>query len=78
MAVKRISRYLNKTPTHGLFYKSGALSLQEFSDADYGGDPDDRHSTGGYCIYPGGCPFSWSAKKYQTISCSSTKQSIAN
>ena len=73
MAVKRILRYLKKTSTHGLFYKPGIISLQGFSDADYGGDPDDRHSTGGYCIYLGGCPISWSAKKHRTISRSSTE-----
>jgi len=56
MAVKRILRYLKKILTNGLFYKPGALSLQGFSDADYGGDPDDKHSTGGYCIYLGGYP----------------------
>jgi len=58
MVVKRILHYLKKTATHGLFYKLSALSLQGFLDADYGGDPDDRHSTGGYCIYLGGCPIS--------------------
>ena len=57
MAVKRILRYLKKNPTNGLFYKPGASSLQGFSDADYGGDLDDRHSTDGYCIYLAGCPF---------------------
>ena len=63
-----ILRYLKKTPTHGLFYGPGVLSFQGFSDAYYGGDLDDRNSTRGYCIYLGGCPISWSAKKYQTIS----------
>jgi len=64
IAVKCILHYLKKTPTHDLFYKPDALSLQGLSNADYGGDLDDRHSTGGYCIYLVGCPISWSAKKY--------------
>jgi len=58
MAVKHILRYLKKTPTHSLFYKHGVLSLQGFSDADYGSDSDDMHSTDGYNIYIGGCPIS--------------------
>ena len=58
MTVKQILRYLKKIPTHGLFYKLGALSLQGFLDADYGSDLDDRNSTGGYYIYFGGCPIS--------------------
>ena len=64
MVVKRILHYLKKTATHGLFYKLGALSLQAFSDADYGGDPDDGHSTSDYCIYFSSCLLSWSVKKH--------------
>jgi len=73
MAIKRILCYLKKAPTRGLFYKLGALSLQGFSGTDYGSDPDDRHSTGAYCIYLGGCSISWSAKKHRTISRSNTE-----
>ena len=70
-AVKRILRYLKTTNTHGLYYRPGSLTLTAFSDADYAGNPDDRHSIGGYCIFLGHNPISWSAKKHRTISHSS-------
>ena len=71
IAVKRILRYLKSTPTHGLFYQPGSLRLETYFDADYAGNPDDRRSTGDYCIYLGYNPISWSAKKHRTVSCSS-------
>lgn len=72
-AVKRILRYLKQTYDHGLFYQPGSLKLEAYSDADYAGNPDDRHSTGGYCIYFGYNPVSWSSKKQRTVSRSSTE-----
>ena len=62
IAVKRILCYLKSTLTHGLLYEPDSLRLEAYSDADYAGNPDDRHSTGGYCIYLGYNPISWSAK----------------
>ncbi|PRQ43207.1 putative RNA-directed DNA polymerase [Rosa chinensis] len=49
VAVKRILRYLKYTLNHGLVYQPGSHKLVAYSDADYAGDPDDRHSTGGFC-----------------------------
>ncbi|KAL5706290.1 hypothetical protein ACHQM5_024479 [Ranunculus cassubicifolius] len=72
-AVKRILRYLKHTHDNGLFYRPSSLRIEAYSDADYAGNPDDRHSTGGYCIYLGYNPISWSAKKHKTISRSSTE-----
>uniref|UniRef100_A0A2N9ILA5 Uncharacterized protein n=1 Tax=Fagus sylvatica TaxID=28930 RepID=A0A2N9ILA5_FAGSY len=77
-AVKRILRYLKDTPDHGLFYQPGSLMLEAYSDADYAGCPDDRHSTGGYCVYLGHNPISWSAKKQRTVSRSSTEAEYVN
>jgi hypothetical protein len=71
--VKRILRYLQGTSTHGLFYTSGALTVAAYSDSDYAGDPDDRRSTGGYCLYLGSNLVSWSSKKQRGVSRSSTE-----
>uniref|UniRef100_A0A2N9EMC6 Reverse transcriptase Ty1/copia-type domain-containing protein n=1 Tax=Fagus sylvatica TaxID=28930 RepID=A0A2N9EMC6_FAGSY len=47
-AVLRILRYLKGTLFHGLHFSSqSSLTLQAYSDADWAGDPTDRHSTTG-------------------------------
>ncbi|KAI5311417.1 hypothetical protein L3X38_000377 [Prunus dulcis] len=62
LAVNIILRYLKSTYDHGLVYKLGVLQLTAFSDADYVGDPNCRHSSSGYCVYLGNNLVSWSSK----------------
>ncbi|CAN6726648.1 unnamed protein product [Malus baccata var. baccata] len=71
--VKRILRYLKGTLLVGLSYTRGALSLKAFSDADWAGDPNDRRSTTGMVVFLGNNPISWSSKKQNTVSRSSTE-----
>jgi hypothetical protein len=47
--------------------------INAFSDADWAGVTDDRHSTGGFAIFYGSNLISWSARKQPTISRSSTE-----
>jgi hypothetical protein len=47
--------------------------LSAFSDADWAGDIDDRHSTGDFAIFVGPNLVSWSARKQATVSRSSTE-----
>jgi hypothetical protein len=80
--VKRILRYLKHTLFHGLYIRrNSAHQLHAFSDADWAGCPDDRRSTGGYCIFLGHNLISWSSRKQATVSRSSTEaeyRSLAN
>ncbi|XP_042982037.1 uncharacterized protein LOC122311522 isoform X1 [Carya illinoinensis] len=73
-AVKRILRYLKQTAHYGLHIQpSSTYTLQAFSDADWAGCPDDRRSTGGFCIFLGPNLISWGSKKQHTVARSSTE-----
>jgi hypothetical protein len=49
------------------------LLLSAFSDADWAGNVDDRHSTGGFAIFLGSNLITWCARKQATVSQSSTE-----
>ena len=44
-----------------------------FSDADWGGDLDDRKSTSGYVFQIGGGAISWRSKKQTSVALSTAK-----
>ena len=73
IAIKLILRYLKGTLDYGMRYTSCSLDLTAYSDADWAGDPNDRRSTTGSIIFLGSNPISWSSKKQQTVSRSSTE-----
>nr|KYP44486.1 Retrovirus-related Pol polyprotein from transposon TNT 1-94 [Cajanus cajan] len=74
MAVKRILRYLCGTLNTSLhLIKSPDFSIKGFCDADWGSNLEDRKSTTGYVIYLGANPISWSSKKQQAVSRSTTE-----
>jgi hypothetical protein len=81
-AIKRILRYLKHIVTHGLLLtRTNSSQLQAFSDADWAGCPDDRKSTGAYCVFLGTNLVSWSSRKQPTVSRSSTEaeyKAVAN
>jgi hypothetical protein len=72
-AAKRVLRYLKGTINCGLHYRKGGIALSGFCDSDWAGNPDDRSSTTGYGIFLGPNLISWSAKKQNIVSRSSTK-----
>ncbi|KAG8478945.1 hypothetical protein CXB51_028950 [Gossypium anomalum] len=68
-AIKRILRYLHATIDHGVhFTDASCLSLVGYSDASWGNDLDNRHSTSRFCIFLGENLVSWSSKKQHVIS----------
>ncbi|KAM1393866.1 hypothetical protein ACFX2F_029972 [Malus domestica] len=73
IAVKMILRYLKCTVKLGIKYVKCSMDLHPFSDADWAGDPNDRRSTTGFVVFLGHNPISWSSKKQQTVSRSSTE-----
>ena len=73
-AVKRILRYLKGTLNLVLKYeRSESGALIGFSDADWAGDQDDRHSTTGNVFLLGGGAVSWLSKKQSTVALSSAE-----
>lgn len=73
-AVKRLFRYLQGTKDYGIFIQASlVLQLQGFSNVDFPGSNTNRKSTWGYCVFFGNALVSWSSKKQQAISKSSTE-----
>jgi hypothetical protein len=75
-AVKRIFRYLKKTPKLAVKFQrqeDEASMLRGFSDADWAGDPDDRHSTSGIIFMMSGGPVTWMSKKQGMVTLSTAE-----
>ncbi|KAK3022502.1 hypothetical protein RJ639_046779 [Escallonia herrerae] len=71
-AAKRVMRYVKGSLRYGLMYKKGGnFMLSGFSDADWAGDENDRHSTTGYCFSMGSTTISWCSKKQPSVVLSS-------
>ncbi|XP_021975038.1 uncharacterized mitochondrial protein AtMg00810-like [Helianthus annuus] len=72
--MKRIIRYIQGTLDYGIrIVKSRSHDLVAYSDADWGGCPDSRRSTSGYCVFFGNNLLSWSSKRQPTVSRSSAE-----
>ena len=73
-ALKRILRYLKGTLEYGMHFSSApATGLVSYTDADWGGCPNTRRSTSGYCVFLGDNLISWSSKRQATMSRSSAE-----
>jgi hypothetical protein len=79
IAVKRILRYLSKTAHVGLTYDGNQMhqdqniNITAYTDADWGGDYQDRKSTTGYLTKINGATISWATKKQQTVALSTAE-----
>lgn len=73
-AIKRILRYLKHTSKDGLHIsRSASMTVTAYSNADWARSVDDRRSTSGFAVFLGKNLVSWSARKQQTVSRSSTE-----
>ena len=72
--VKRILQYLKGTVDLAMkYHKSEDGSLIGYSDADWGGDSDDRHSTTGNLFLMAGGAISWLSKKQAVVALSTAE-----
>lgn len=73
-AAKRILRYLKGTANFGLKYqRSGKMEFIGYSDADWAGDKDDRHSTTGNVFMMAGSSVNWLSKKQSVVALSTAE-----
>ncbi|XP_021766596.1 uncharacterized protein LOC110731052 [Chenopodium quinoa] len=81
-ALKRIIRYLKGTADHGFYlYRLPPTRLVSYTNVDWGGCPDTRRSTSGYCVFLGDNLVSWSTKRQAILSKSSDEaeyRAVAN
>ena len=69
MAIKRIMRYLKGIDDFGLYYKrTEKFYLKAYTDADWGGNIDDRKSTSGGALFLGKRLVTWTSKKQSCTS----------
>ena len=74
MEIKRILTYLKGTEGYGLWYKLGEnLDLKVFIDVDWIGNLDDRKRTSGGAFFLGKRLVSWTRKKQNCTSQSTTE-----
>lgn len=59
------------------FPSSSPLELRATTDADWAGDPSDRCSTTGFCIFLGDSQLSWKSKKQETVARSSAEADVS-
>ncbi|XP_025691904.1 uncharacterized mitochondrial protein AtMg00810-like [Arachis hypogaea] len=73
-AFKRILHFLARTINMGLqLHKSDSLRVMNFCDSDWATDTDDCKSVSGYCVFFGSNLITWSSRKKQIFSRSSTE-----
>lgn len=73
-ALYHLLSYIHHTHSQGILLRAiPSLTLQAFSDSDWGSCPDTRKSLTGYVLLLGGSPISWKSKKHSTISKSSSE-----
>lgn len=74
LALKCILHHVQGTLHFGLHLSPSYITkLISYTNADWGGCPDTRRSTSGYCVFLGDNLISWSSKRQSTLSRSSAE-----
>lgn len=73
-AVKRILKYIKGTSSYGIFFPANEnLVLFAYSDADFAGCVNTRHSTTGYLFQVGRAIISWASQRQKCVSISTAE-----
>jgi Reverse transcriptase (RNA-dependent DNA polymerase)/Integrase core domain len=73
-AAKHVLRYLAATKNNRLHYGlSDETEIYGYSDSDWAGDKNDRHSTTGYAFFLAGGAICWASRRQPTVALSSTE-----
>lgn len=73
-AALHVLKYLKGCPSYGIFISThSSLTLQAYSDVDWGACLDTRKSLTGLCVFLGDTLLSWKCKKQKTVSTSSAE-----
>ncbi|KAH0709573.1 hypothetical protein KY284_011000 [Solanum tuberosum] len=73
-ATRRMLSYVKGSLDHGLMYRRHEkFVLNGYTDTDWAGDANDRHSTSGYCFNTGSAMVSWYSKMQSVVTLSSTE-----
>jgi hypothetical protein len=73
LAIKRVFRYLKGTADHGLLFKHGPPELVCYSDADWGGDQENRRSTSGMATLFASSLICFKAQQQPVVALSTTE-----
>jgi Reverse transcriptase (RNA-dependent DNA polymerase)/Integrase core domain/gag-polypeptide of LTR copia-type/GAG-pre-integrase domain len=72
--VNQVLRYLKASPGRGIMMKKlGRFDIVGYADADWAGNPFDRKSTTGFCMFVGGNLVIWKSKKQTVVARSSAE-----
>jgi Reverse transcriptase (RNA-dependent DNA polymerase) len=76
--LRRLIKFIIDTKDYGLKIEPNSTNMDEwivkvYSDSDWGGDKNNRHSVSGYIIFLLGVPILWKSKLQRTVALSSSE-----
>jgi hypothetical protein len=76
--LQRVLKFVLQTKNYGLYIEPNGDSMQRwelvvYTDSDWAGDKDNRHSVTGYIMYLMNVPILWKSRLQKTVALSSTE-----